>query len=322
MSEFKGLKRVVVKEELVALTGDLEKAIILNQFIYWSQRINDFDKFVAEERDRAEAEGMEVVIDFQNGWIYKDMEELKDEIMTTSSISTMSRKLQDLVDQGWLDRRNNPKYKWDKRYQYRVNLLSITKDLFEIGYILQDYKIDTSVIADFSNSHSASSRMQNESTDLQNESTDLQNERALSEITTDTTNRDYNHSFIQENEGTNEDINSIIDSNERKELQEIIDNSYSKDFKEKDTIDHAIKMLYYTDRFLKIDNMNVPAYEVRQNLKKIDYSILEAALHDYKLAAKENKIKYPVKYFSKCLYHSIINYDFKLTSEVMGDGLI
>jgi hypothetical protein len=47
------LKRVVIKEELVALTGDIIEAIILNQFLYWSERVEDFDKFIMEEKETA-----------------------------------------------------------------------------------------------------------------------------------------------------------------------------------------------------------------------------------------------------------------------------
>jgi len=47
------LKRVVIKEELVALTGDYIKAILLNQFLYWSERVEDFDLFILEEQQRA-----------------------------------------------------------------------------------------------------------------------------------------------------------------------------------------------------------------------------------------------------------------------------
>ena len=58
------LKRVVIKEELVVLTGDIFKAVILNQFLYWSERVKDFDKFISEEKVRAERHGENVVIDF------------------------------------------------------------------------------------------------------------------------------------------------------------------------------------------------------------------------------------------------------------------
>jgi hypothetical protein len=44
------LKRAVIKEEYVALTGSVDKALILNQFVYWSERVRDFDLFVKEEK--------------------------------------------------------------------------------------------------------------------------------------------------------------------------------------------------------------------------------------------------------------------------------
>ena len=65
------LRRAVIKEELVGLTGDFVKAVLLNQFIYWSERVRDFDKFIAEEKRRMEAIGEDVGIEKQNGWIYK-----------------------------------------------------------------------------------------------------------------------------------------------------------------------------------------------------------------------------------------------------------
>ncbi|MCQ4925055.1 hypothetical protein NE686_18280 [Tissierella carlieri] len=225
------LKRAVVKEEFVALTGDLEKAIILNQFIYWSERINDFDKFIEEEKKRREKEGTEEVnISFQNGWIYKDMEELKEEIMFTCSISTMSRKLNDLVKEGWIHRRNNPDFKWDKRYQYRVDLSKISSDLFKIGYILQDYKVNIMELLklpnlqnentnfqngntssqnektlNYANLQNASSSFQNENSNLQIENSDLQNEKAISKTTSNTTIdiTSNNQSNEEENNGNN-----------------------------------------------------------------------------------------------------------------------
>lgn len=46
------LKRAVVKEELVALTGKPNYAMVLNQFIYWSERVKDADTFLKEEMTR------------------------------------------------------------------------------------------------------------------------------------------------------------------------------------------------------------------------------------------------------------------------------
>ena len=50
------LKRAVIKEELVELTGDFKKAVILNQLIYWSERVDDFHDFIKEENKRKNKE--------------------------------------------------------------------------------------------------------------------------------------------------------------------------------------------------------------------------------------------------------------------------
>ena len=46
----KKLKRIVIKEELFSITNDTFEAIILGQMIYWQERVNDFDKFIKEEK--------------------------------------------------------------------------------------------------------------------------------------------------------------------------------------------------------------------------------------------------------------------------------
>ena len=125
------LKRVVIKEELVVLTGDYKKALMLNQFIYWSERVKDFDKFMIEEKERFIKHGKLEVADeiiLTNGWIYKKAEELSSELMLDYKIKAMRVHLKYLVEKGWLDERNNPIFNWDKTKQYRVNLLKIQTD--------------------------------------------------------------------------------------------------------------------------------------------------------------------------------------------------
>ena len=135
------LKKAVIREEFVVLTGDYIKAIILNQFLYWTDRINDIDNFITEERKRLEQEGLSVNIDLQKGWIYKTAEELLDEIMLGMAQTTIRVHVKKLLETGYLLERNNPKFKWDKTKQYRVDLLKIQKDLLKLGYTLQGYKL-------------------------------------------------------------------------------------------------------------------------------------------------------------------------------------
>ena len=135
------LKRVVIKEELVELTGDYRPAIILNQFIYWSERIKDVDKYINEETERALKDNLEVNIDTSNGWIYKSSEELNEEIMLGMSVATIRKYIKQLVDAGYLKQRKNPKYKWDNTIQYRVDIYKIQLDLAKLGYALEGYKL-------------------------------------------------------------------------------------------------------------------------------------------------------------------------------------
>ena len=141
MTNKRKLKRVVIKEELVALTGDFTKAVILNQFIYWSERVKDFDEFIVEEKARMEKETKELNIEKQNGWIYKTAEEMAKETMLGLSPKTMRNHIKYLVDNHWLDERNNPEYKWDRTLQYRVNIKQIQIDLFQLGYVLDGYPL-------------------------------------------------------------------------------------------------------------------------------------------------------------------------------------
>ena len=188
----KKLKRVVIKEELVALTGDIYKAIILNQFIYWSERIADVDKFIEEESKRLLVEkGIESTIEKQHGWIYKKAEELSRETMLGLAPSNIRKHIQALVDNGWLDQRRNPKYKWDKTYQYRPNIVKIQKDLHLLGYSLEGYplQLDNEILdklCNTDNSRISVLEIGNCETEIHNQ----QNEKAIPEINKKITSKD------------------------------------------------------------------------------------------------------------------------------------
>ncbi len=139
----KRLKRVVIKEELVELTGDFKFALILNQFIYWMERRKDFDQYIEEEKKRAKSEGENININKSGGWVYKTMDDLAEELMLDKSKATLSRYVKKLEEMGYLESRTNPEYRWDNTKQYRVNLIKVNKDLLKKGYHLEGYKFDS-----------------------------------------------------------------------------------------------------------------------------------------------------------------------------------
>ncbi|WP_304459041.1 helix-turn-helix domain-containing protein [Alicyclobacillus sendaiensis] len=140
------LKRVVIKEELVVLTGDYIKAILLNQFLYWSERVEDFDLFILEEQQRARDVGDDLNIELRQGWIYKKAEDLSEETMLNLSKTAIGNHLKSLVDAGWIEQRRNPQNKMDKTYQYRVNIVNIQRDLMQLGYSLEGYRVPLDIL--------------------------------------------------------------------------------------------------------------------------------------------------------------------------------
>jgi len=135
----KKLRRVPIKEELVEITGDYIKAVILQQFIYWSERTKDYDQFVLEEKEQAERCGYEYKAELKNGWIFKSSEQLSEETMLRLKHTAMRTHIKVLVDKGFLSERTNPLDRRDRTIQYRVNILAIQLDLLEHNYVLDGY---------------------------------------------------------------------------------------------------------------------------------------------------------------------------------------
>lgn len=205
------LKRAVIKEELVILTGSLNEAIVLNQLIFWSERAKDSDNFLQEEIARAKRFNDGTAMDPEDikktllsGWVYKTAEEMLEETMLTCSRQTMDRIFKSLTEKGFIDKRRNPKYKWDKTWQYRVNLQFLSQALIELGYVLEGYSLPQSEFQneqssnygeqsngqiEQSNAHIEQSKAQNEQSDAHSEQSNAHGEQAIPKITTKTTTK-------------------------------------------------------------------------------------------------------------------------------------
>ena len=180
------IKKAVIREDLLSITANYKEAIILNQFIYWSERVEDADKFIKAENEIAKRNG-EPEKEPLYGWIYKAAEELADEVMLGLSASQVRKYIAKLVEYGYIQRRNNPKYRWDRTFQYKVNLVNIAKALKAKGYPLNDYKI---TIPDEDAELNARPCAFNEN-EMSNQTS--AGDGAIPEITTETiNNKDYN----------------------------------------------------------------------------------------------------------------------------------
>ena len=155
--EDRKLKRAVVKEEFVELvrrfcvdakaqnrkrtsSTAITTALLLNQFLYWEERVRDFDAFKEEENRRLQTEG-EPLMELSKGWSYKSAAELSSETMLDLSDSNIIQHLSKLETIGVISKRHNPTHAWDRTLQYRVNTVRIRQLLYILGYGLEGWPL-------------------------------------------------------------------------------------------------------------------------------------------------------------------------------------
>jgi hypothetical protein len=124
----------LIRKELVALTDNHDKAIVLNQLLYWTERVKDFELWLEEEKT-FDSKNSDLP---EHGWIYKTAKDLIKETLLCINRTTLRRYMTFLIQKGWVDERPNPSNKWDKTLQYRVNLRKIQSDLSALGRTLPD----------------------------------------------------------------------------------------------------------------------------------------------------------------------------------------
>lgn len=200
-----GLKKeriIIVRESLVDITGSTNEAKILGQFLYWTDRVRDFSKFIEEEQERInrnEEINKRIDIDVEElkaGWVYKTIDELSEELMNDISKNTIIKIIDHLIQKGFLHRRRNPRIKWDRTYQYRVDLVEVNKRLLESGWNTLHFKITLPDELDDTNYQNW--EMEVTTLGVQNHKT--------GEAIPETTNKDYKNknTYIVENEKTSE----------------------------------------------------------------------------------------------------------------------
>ena len=133
------LKRVVVREEYIALTGNYIRAILLHQLEYRQKCAFDVDRYLAEEGERLSQEGVEANLLPANGWFYKKAAEMAEETMLGLDETTIRRHIKYFIRRGWVNERRNPRKKWDRTMQYRLDLVKIKRELEALGYQLEEW---------------------------------------------------------------------------------------------------------------------------------------------------------------------------------------
>ncbi|MCX7748715.1 MAG: hypothetical protein N2645_17790 [Clostridia bacterium] len=289
------LKRVVIKEEFVALTGNMIDAVLLNQFIYWSERIKDFDKFIIEEKNRALDGGAS--LELLNGWFYKKADELAEETMTGLAPNNIRKHVQKLIQNGWIEERDNPVNRWDKVKQYRVNLVKVYRDLLEIGYVLQDYRVDITAFAGANETFVRNNESYLRSNETENRKDGMsvrtcENVAAIPEITTETTTEtDLNKKYLN----INKELGEILQKCRLEMLAEDAAQS----------VYQCVVDLYHDQSFAE-KSLRVNIDEVRQRLQGVSLYVIQRALVNMRKAVRDGaQISSSKHYLMHCIYNAL-----------------
>lgn len=220
------LKRVVLKEEMVAVTGGAVSGLILNQMVYWTEILNSSDQELQKQIEEFQKLGLEHKVrglekQLRNGWFWKSAQELSEELMGISSRGTIDRKLKELCSANFIETRKNPNNKMDKTNHYRVNMGFLRQELKKLGYTLDGYAIPEDEKSKDKNvaetlippiAQNEQSNAHNEQWNAQNKQSTAHSEQTIPEITSETSSKTTSRESIYRNEIENLDIGKLSKS--------------------------------------------------------------------------------------------------------------
>lgn len=109
-----------------------------------------------------------------------------------------------------------------------------------------------------------------------------------------------------------------------REIEELSPNKFNKllkqsnyeQFEDKHAIEQSLRILYYSTKPLRINNMLIPPSQVREDLLRLDWKHIDFAIRDFNIQSEQQKIKYPIGYLSRCIYNAIFQGELKMKAEL------
>lgn len=148
LKEYRGvrpLKRTILREEFLILTGSPLRALVLNQFLYWTGRFFEFDRIILEEKIAATQSGNQSPHDFlcfQNkAWFFKRMVDLKDEIMLDVSDDDLWSSVVYLIQNDWVESQKIDENDQKDTFRFCCHIQKIQQDLGQLGYVLPHFSL-------------------------------------------------------------------------------------------------------------------------------------------------------------------------------------
>lgn len=85
--------------------------------------------------------------------------------------------------------------------------------------------------------------------------------------------------------------------------------------------EQALRLLFFSNKALETNNIRIPPAQVRLDLLRVNIDAVNAAFEDFNQQSKNQLIKNPVAYLSKCIYNAIWHSKIKLGAAMNYDGL-
>lgn len=131
MTEAKKARIVYIKEHFLLLCKkDLVKALLLDRLVFYYQQNTEAHDLLEEEQ----GQGVKHTLDKSaKGWVKKSAAFLADSLLVGESDRTIQRKLDELFNLGYIQRKRDP----GEAYWYQPNMSQIKKNLGNLGYDLE-----------------------------------------------------------------------------------------------------------------------------------------------------------------------------------------
>ena len=136
------MRKAILREDLMALTQDVTQALVLGQMLYWTKTLDKVNDWLFEENKRL-AESALPQHEYNYGWIYKSAREMRDDLMNAFSEDAIQRAFTALVTKGVLMKRNNPFVRYDRKLQYRIDVVFLRRLLRDRGFEMTDFQLET-----------------------------------------------------------------------------------------------------------------------------------------------------------------------------------
>jgi hypothetical protein len=139
---FVQMKKAVLREDLMKITDDVVQAMVLGQMLFWTKTLDKVNDWLFEENKRL-AEYDFPQHEYNYGWIYKSAKQMREDLMNAFSEDSIQRAFASLTKCGVLLKRNNPICGYDRKLQYRIDLILLRRKLKEIGWEMTDFVMDS-----------------------------------------------------------------------------------------------------------------------------------------------------------------------------------